>query len=62
MKEYVINIFKVPAVKDYLATSNEVIHILKIHLEQARNRMKQETDTKIIDREFKVGDWVFVQL
>ena len=26
-KEYGINCFKVPAVKDYLVTSNEVIHI-----------------------------------
>ena len=33
-KEYVINNFKVPAVKDYLETSNEVICILKNHLEQ----------------------------
>ena len=61
-REYVINNFKVPAVKYYLATSGEVIHILKNHLEQARNRMKQQSDSKIIDREFEVGNWVFVFL
>jgi hypothetical protein len=36
IKEYVIN-SKVPAVKDYLATSNEILRTLKSHLEQARN-------------------------
>ena len=48
--------------KDYLVTSDEVISILKSHPKQARNRMKQQADTKRTDREFEVGDWVFVQL
>ena len=43
-REYVINNFKVPAVRDYLVTSDEVICILKNHLKQARNRMKQQED------------------
>ena len=49
-KEYVINSFKVSTVKDYLATSDEVIHVLKSHLEQARNHTKQQGDTKRTDR------------
>jgi hypothetical protein len=36
IKEYVIN-SKVPDVKDYLATSDEILCTLKAHLEQARN-------------------------
>ena len=40
-REYVINNFKVPTKRDYLAKSNEVIRILNNHLEQARNHMKQ---------------------
>ena len=55
-KEYVNNNFKVPTVKYYLVTSNEVIHFLKRHLEQVRNHMKQQVDTKITNREFGVGD------
>ena len=40
-REYVINNFKVPAARDYLATSDEVICILNNHIKQARNHMKQ---------------------
>ena len=40
-REHVINNFKVPAARDYLPTSDEVICILKKHLEQAGNHMKQ---------------------
>ena len=61
-REYVINNFKVPAARDYLVTSNEVIHILKSHIKQPRNHMKQQADLKRTDREFEVGDWVFVRL
>ena len=52
----------VPTIKDYLATSHEVIHTMKKHLEQSRNRMKQQANLKRTDREFEVGDWVFVRL
>ena len=43
-REYLTNNFKVLATRDYLATSDEVIRILKNHLRQARNLMKQQTD------------------
>jgi hypothetical protein len=36
IKKYGIN-SKVVVVKDYLATSNEILHTLKSHLEHARN-------------------------
>ena len=45
IKEYVVNNFKVPAVKDHLATFDEVLCILKNHLKQVRNRIKQQVDT-----------------
>ena len=62
-REYVINNFKDPAARDFLATFDEVmINIFKNHLEQARNRMKQQADSERTDREFEVGDWVFVHL
>ena len=43
-REYVINNFKVPSTRYYLKTFDEAIRILKNHLEQARNRMKQQAD------------------
>ena len=46
MKEYVIKNFNVSIVKDYLATFDEVIRILKSHLEQARNHMKKQPHAK----------------
>jgi hypothetical protein len=49
-------------VKDYLATFDEVLRTLKSHLEQARNRMKQQVDKRRTDDEFMTGDWVFVRL
>ena len=61
-REYVINNFKVPAARDYLVTSDEVIHILKNHIKQPRNRMKQQENSKRTDQEFEVGDWVLVCL
>jgi hypothetical protein len=60
IKEYVIN-SKVPAVKDYLATLDEILRTLKAHLEQARNQIKQQTD-KRTDQEFMTRYWVFIQL
>jgi hypothetical protein len=59
IKEYVIN-SKVPAVKDYISASDEVICTLKAHLKQAKNRMKQQDDKRRTDREFTAGNWVFV--
>jgi hypothetical protein len=37
IKEYVFSKFKAPAIKNYLATSDEILCILKNHLEQSRN-------------------------
>ena len=61
-REYVINNFKFLAERDYMETSDEVICILKNHFKYARNRMKQQENSKRTNREFEVGDWVFVHL
>jgi hypothetical protein len=37
VKEYVVTKFKAPTMKNYLATSNEILCILKYHIEQTRN-------------------------
>ena len=40
--EYVINNFNVLVARDYVATSDEVIRILKNHFKQVRNHRKQK--------------------
>lgn len=40
----------------------KLIHNLKHHLKAAKHRMKQMADKKRSDREFQVGDWVYVKL
>jgi hypothetical protein len=62
IKEYVFSKFKAPTVKNYLATSDEILCILKSHLEQSRNQIKKQVDLKRSNCEFEVGDWVFVKL
>jgi hypothetical protein len=49
-------------VKNYLVTSDGILCALKNHLEQAGNQIKQQANLKRIDREFEVGDWVFIPL
>jgi hypothetical protein len=49
-------------VKYYLATSDEILCTLKAHLKQERKTIKQQADKRRIDREFMIGDWVFIQL
>lgn len=39
-----------------------MIALLKEHLSRARSRMKQQVDKKRSEREFFVGEWVYVKL
>jgi hypothetical protein len=56
IKEYVLSKFKALDVKNYLVTSDEIPCILKIHLKQSRNQIKQQVNLKRFDHEFEVGD------
>jgi hypothetical protein len=51
-----------PAVKDQLEETQKIVQILKENLNNARNRMKQQADRNRTEREFEVGEWVFVKL
>jgi hypothetical protein len=42
--------------------SQKILQLLKENLTVARNRMKQQADQNQTEREFEVGDWVFVRL
>jgi hypothetical protein len=59
-KELATNQTKVASVKDHLDESQKVVQILKENLATARNRMKQQADQHRTEREFEVGEWVFV--
>jgi hypothetical protein len=61
-KELVTNQTKVASVKDHLDESQKVVQILKENLATTRNRMKQQANQHRTEREFEVGEWVFVRL
>jgi len=61
-KELATNQTKVALVKELLDESQKVVQILKENLVIARNRMKQQVDQHRTEREFEVGEWVFVRL
>ena len=53
---------RVEAVRRELLDWDEAIKQLKYHLQRAQNRMKDQADRKRIDRQFEVGEWVFLKL
>jgi hypothetical protein len=61
-KELAINQTKVASVKEILDESQKVVQILKENLVIARNRMKQQVDQHRTEREFEIGECVFVRL
>lgn len=46
----------------FMRDREQNIRMLKFHLERARNWMKQIANRKRFDRDFIVGDWVFLKL
>uniref|UniRef100_A0A1J3IVR9 Transposon Ty3-I Gag-Pol polyprotein n=2 Tax=Noccaea caerulescens TaxID=107243 RepID=A0A1J3IVR9_NOCCA len=50
------------AVDRSLKKREEIIAMLKFHLLRAQNRMKQSADSHRSQREFKVGDYVYLKL
>ena len=61
-KDFALLNSKVPAVKNHLEENQRIINLLKENLTLARNRMKQQANQHRTEREFEVGDWVFVRL
>ncbi|KAJ0483369.1 putative nucleotidyltransferase, Ribonuclease H [Helianthus annuus] len=45
-----------------LATHQQLLELLKGSLEQARERMVRQANKKRLEKEFQVGDWVFLKL
>eukprot|EP01018_Ginkgo_biloba_P018200 Gb_27104 [translate_table: standard] len=59
---YLHEIPKVQALTDQVQKMQEILQLLKDNLQMARNRMKQQADQKRSEREFAVGDWVYLRL
>ena len=59
---YSVKESKVEAVDRSLKAREAAIKLLKFYLNRARNRMKQQADRKRSDRNFEVGDLVYVKL
>ena len=53
---------KVEAVDRTLQTREAAIKMLKFYLHRAQNRMKQQADKKRSDRQFVVGDFIYLKL
>jgi hypothetical protein len=50
------------AMDSQLKDRNTIVNLLKEHLHQARNRIKSHADKHRTEREFQVGDWVYLHL
>jgi hypothetical protein len=53
---------KFQAVEDHIENQSEVLKLLKNNLVTTQNKMKQQEDQHHSEREFEVGDWVFLRL
>ncbi|GJV27604.1 putative mitochondrial protein [Tanacetum coccineum] len=52
----------IDAVDRTLATRKSMIQLLQFHLERAQQRMKAIANAKRTDREYEVGQWVYLKL
>jgi hypothetical protein len=48
--------------EEHIGNQQEVLKLLKDNLFMEQNRMKQRVDQHGSEREFEVGDWVFLRL
>ena len=59
---YLLGESKADTVDRSLQGREATIKLLRFHLNRASNRMKQQADKKRSDREFVVGDMVYIKL
>ena len=60
--EFVPGLTRVAAVEDLLEHRQQVVRLLEHNLVAAQARMKQQADKHRSEKEFEVGDWVFLRL
>jgi hypothetical protein len=59
---YTIGSSMVDQVDRVLRNRTQILHLLKENLTAAQSRMKHQADKHRSEREFKIGDWVFLHL
>nr|GEV47315.1 hypothetical protein [Tanacetum cinerariifolium] len=59
---YVSGESRVDSIDRTLTAREEVIGLLKFHLKRTQDRMKAQADKNRSEREFLVGDWVYLKL
>lgn len=59
---YISGDSQITAVDQLLKDREIALQVMKYHLERAQGRMKQQADKGRLDREFSIGDEVFVKL
>ena len=57
---YVAGTTRVQVVEDELKSKDQIMQLLKEHLMAAQERMKRMADPHRTEREFSVGDWVYL--
>lgn len=62
MLRFTVGETKVEAVARELLDRDEALHQLKAHLLRAHGHMKSQADKGRKDKQFTVGEWVFVKL
>jgi hypothetical protein len=60
--EFILGTTKVAAVEELLQHRQQVMSILQENLVATQGRMKQQADKHRLERQFEVGDWVFLRL
>ncbi|XP_076937879.1 uncharacterized protein LOC143605771 [Bidens hawaiensis] len=53
---------KLHSLEEWFQQREIKLFALKTNLAKAKNKMKQMADKRLSEREFKVGDWVYVKL
>lgn len=62
MQPYEVSTARLESVEQKLREMDNVLYVLKSNLEMAQNRMKLQTDKKMTERHFEVGDMVYLRL
>uniref|UniRef100_A0A2N9ER56 Integrase catalytic domain-containing protein n=1 Tax=Fagus sylvatica TaxID=28930 RepID=A0A2N9ER56_FAGSY len=60
--EYIPDTTQVEAVDNYLYIRQQALSLLKTNLVAAQERMKLQANKNRIEKEFQVGDWVYLRL
>lgn len=60
-KDYIPGSTPIEATDTTLQDRQTMMHVLKTHLQQSQNRMKQLADQHRSERSFEVGQWVYLK-